>query len=106
MISSREVLIMVLNCTLDVKTDKRVRVLVNANKCLCGCGGEAVKRGLAQKCYDKYRWARLSLPAKQRRQFDFDLIQRGELLDAYGRRQYLSTDNKYIAAARKTREAS
>lgn len=75
--------IVVMDAQPSRKAKKWVRKCVDANVCLCGCGLEPLKRGLAQNCYYAWYSARSSLgDAEKQAAYDSRLIREGRLLNA------------------------
>lgn len=81
--------IIVMDARPTPKAEKRIKELVAANKCLCGCGKPQWKRGLARVCYYTWQTERASLKnAQERGAFDARLVRRGLLLLAQAVRAY------------------
>ena len=97
--------IIVMDARPTPKAEKRVKELVAANQCLCGCGRSQWKRGLARVCYYAWQTQRAGLKnAQERGAFDARLIRRGLLLIAQAVRAYRKSNVFAQVASEKTTE--
>lgn len=77
-----EVFFMVASPTPRAK--KHVAECVAKRVCLCGCGKVAVKRGLAEKCYNAFMYLKRKLGSKQKAAvYESNLIRAGRLLPSH-----------------------
>lgn len=83
----KESFIVVVGMAKSARVKTRVRMRVEANKCLAvlandvDCENAAWRRGLCTKCYYKWRTNRLSLSKENAAQYDAELIKHGYMLD-------------------------
>jgi hypothetical protein len=66
------------------RAKKHVAECVANKVCLCGCGRPAVKRGLAEKCYNAFMYLKRKLGTRQKAAvYESNLIRAGRLLPSH-----------------------